>query len=153
MNLKNQKKKKLFLGRTEKLDFPELGLIGIDAKIDTGAYGCSIHCSKIEIVNENGETFLHFILLDPSHPAYNNKNFFFKEFEDRTVKNSFGQTEKRFIIRTPVLIFGKLIKTEFSLSNRGTLRFPILLGRKLLKRGFVVDVSKTDLSFKSKNIN
>lgn len=150
MKTVKKKKEKKRLGRSDKLDMPELGLFDIDVKIDTGAYSCSIHCSEIEIVEKNGEKFLHFILLDPSHPAYNNKSFYFNNFKEKRVKNSFGQAEKRFVIKTPVKIYNKMYNTEFSLSNRGNLRFPILLGRKLLKKGFIVDVSKIDLSYKKK---
>lgn len=150
MKKKGKKLEKKRLGRSDRLDFPELGLIDIDSKIDTGAYSCSIHCSKIEVVEKEGEKFLHFILLDPSHPSYNNKGFYFADFKEKKIKNSFGQAEKRFVIKTPVKIYGLLYNTEFSLSNRGNLRFPILLGRKLLKKGFLVDVSKIDLSKKNK---
>lgn len=152
MKISKKKKEKKRLGRSDKLDLPELGLLNVDSKIDTGAYSCSIHCSHIEVVEKNGENLLHFILLDPSHPAYNNKSFYFKYFKEKKVKNSFGQAEKRFVIETPVKIYNKIYNTEFSLSNRGNLRFPILLGRKLLKKGFVVDVSKIDLSFKKNKV-
>ena len=147
--IKNKREKKR-LGRSDKLDLPDLGIFGVDSKIDTGAYSCSIHCSRIEVVEKAGLTLLHFILLDPSHSAYRNKSFYFKNFKEKRVKNSFGQAERRFVIKTPIRIFGKSYNTEFSLSNRGNLRFPLLLGRKLLKKGFVVDVSKIDLSYKNK---
>ena len=150
MKIIKKKKEKKRLGRSDKLDLPELGLYDIDSKIDTGAYSCSIHCSNIEVIEKDREACLHFILLDPSHPAYNNKSFFFRDFKEKMVKNSFGQAEKRFVIRTPVKIYNKIYNSEFSLSNRGNLRFPILLGRKLLKKGFLVDVSKIDLSYKKK---
>lgn len=145
------KKEKKRLGRSDKLDLPELGLFNIDSKIDTGAYSCSIHCSNIEVTERDGKKVLHFILLDPTHPAYNNKSFYFGNYREKTIKNSFGQAEKRFVINTPVVIYNKVYHTEFSLSNRGNLRFPILLGRKLLKKGFLADVSKINLSFKKKS--
>lgn len=143
-------RKKMLLGRTDKLDLPELHLYDIDAKIDTGAYTSTIHCHQIEEVETNGETLLHFILLDPTHPSYNNKSFFVKEYREKHIKNSFGHAEKRFIIRTPVFIYDRLLTAEFSLSYRGALRYPILIGRKLLKKGFIVDVSQSDLSYINK---
>jgi len=143
-------RKKLLLGRTDKLDLPELGLYEIEAKIDTGAHSCSIHCHKIEVIQQNNENVLNFILLDPLHPAYNNKSFFLKDFFEKRVRNSFGQVEKRFIIKTPVLIYDRIINTEFSLSYRENLRYPILIGRKLLRKGFIIDVSKYNLSYTSR---
>ncbi len=134
------------LGRYDRVDLPELGLSNIHAKIDTGAYSCSLHCSKAEIVNKN----LEFILLDEEHPEFTGMKFSFKKFEQREIKNSFGEAELRFVIKTKIKIFKRLINAEFSLSNRGNLRFPVLLGRKILRQRFLIDVTKKDLSFKSK---
>ena len=53
----------------------------------------------------------------------------------------------RFVIKTKVKIFDRVIRAEFSLSNRGNLKFPVLLGRKILRHRFLIDVTKKDLSF------
>lgn len=142
---------KQVIGRYDKIDLPELHLLDLDAKVDTGAFTSAIHYHHAEIINRGGKKVLHFTLLDPSHPDYNSKSFYFEKFEERKIKNSFGDSEERFVIRTRITLFGKDYESDFSLSNRGNLKFPILLGRKLLKKGFVVDVAKTNLSFKLKN--
>jgi hypothetical protein len=93
---------------------------------------------------------LEFILLDEEHPEFTGMKFSFKKFEQREIKNSFGEAELRFVIKTKIRIFKRLINAEFSLSNRGNLKFPVLLGRKILRQRFLIDVTKKDLSFKSK---
>ena len=128
---------KTVIGRYDKIDLPEMELENIDAKIDTGADGCAIHCHHIELVPKNGKNLLHFILLDPSHPHYDNKSFYFEKYKQRSIKNSFGNSEKRFIITTSIIIFGEQRLIEFSLSDRGNLSFPILLGYKFLYRKFI----------------
>ncbi|MGK7388995.1 MAG: ATP-dependent zinc protease family protein [Candidatus Cyclobacteriaceae bacterium M2_1C_046] len=143
-------KQKLVIGRTDKIDLPELQLIDIDAKIDTGANTSAIHYHYAEVVKKEGKEFLHFSLLDPDHPNFNDKEFFVEHFKQRLIKNSFGDSELRYIIKTEIVIFGQTWETEFSLSNRGNLKFPILLGRKLLKKRFLVDVTKANLSYKKK---
>jgi hypothetical protein len=134
------------LGRYDRVDLPQLGLIDIHAKVDTGAYTCSLHCHRAEVVNGN----LEFILLDEEHPEFTGMKFMFKDFEERDIKNSFGEVEKRFIIITSIRIFDEEIITEFSLSNRGSLKFPILLGRKILRDRFLIDVKQKNLSFREK---
>lgn len=141
---------KFIIGRIDKVDLPELQLIDIDAKIDTGANTSAIHFHHAEVVEREGKEFLHFNLLDPDHPHFNDKEFFVEHFKQRLIKNSFGDSELRYIIKTEIVIFGQTWETEFSLSNRGNLKFPILLGRKLLKKSFLVDVTKSDLSYKRK---
>src|SRR5436190_5204478 len=111
------------LGRYDRVDLPQLGLKNVHAKIDTGAYTCSLHSNKAEIVNG----VLEFILLDEEHPEFTGMRFMFKDFEERDIKNSFGEVEKRFVIVTSIRIFNEEITTEFSLSNRGSLKFPILI--------------------------
>lgn len=133
------------------VDFPDLGLFEIEAKIDTGAYTSSIHCNNIkEIDLPDGQRAIHFELLDASHPAYNHKAFQFTEFTLRNVKSSFGDVQERYIIRTKISIHGQEIETEFSLSDRSDLKYPVLLGRTLLRKRFIVDVSKKNLSMKAK---
>lgn len=134
------------LGRSDRVDLPELGLSNIHAKIDTGAWTCSLHCHKAEVVNGQ----LEFILLDEEHPEFTGLKFSCKDFENRDIKNSFGEVERRFIITTSIRIFNEDITAEFSLSNRGSLKFPILIGRKILRDRFLIDVKKINLSFKEK---
>jgi hypothetical protein len=74
----------------------------------------------------------------------------FDTFEERNIKNSFGEVERRFVITTTLKIFNTEITTEFSLSNRGSLKFPILIGRKILCDRFLIDVKQKNLSFKEK---
>ena len=133
----------LILGRSDRVDLPGLGLEDILAKIDTGAYTCSLHCLRAEVIDGN----LEFVLLDEEHPEFTGVKYTFKKFDQREIKNSFGEAELRFIIKTKVKIFDQIIKTEFSLSNRGNLKFPVLLGRKILRHRFLIDVTKKDLSF------
>jgi len=136
LNMDNQKQKQI-IGRREAIDFPELGLYGITAKVDTGAYTTALHCHDIR--EENG--VLYFKLLDPSHPEYNEQEQKFTEYTQKEIKNSFGEVEKRFIIKTSIKVGRKRIKSVISLTDRGNMRYPVLIGRKLLKNRFIVDVS------------
>ena len=134
------------IGRYDRVDLPGLGLSDIHAKIDTGAYTSSLHCQKAEVVNGK----LEFILLDEEHPEFTGMQFTFDAFEERDIKNSFGDLERRFVIVTTLKIFNEEITTEFSLSNRGSLKFPILIGRKILRDRFLIDVKKRNMSFREK---
>lgn len=134
------------LGRYDRVDLPELGLYNIHAKVDTGAYTSSLHCHRAMVT----DGILEFILLDEEHPEFTGLKFSFRDFEERDIKNSFGEVERRFVIITNLKIFNEDIATEFSLSNRGSLKFPILIGRKILRNRFLIDVTKKNLSYKEK---
>lgn len=122
------------IGRREFVDFPLLNIGHVEAKIDTGAYTCAIDCNKIELKVENGKQILAFRL-------FNNVTYYIEDFTRKKIKNSFGEMEERYIIKTLVTIGKKKIKTTISLSDRGNMRYPVLIGRRLLKGKFIIDVN------------
>ena len=142
---------KKIIGRRELVNFPLLHLHGIEAKIDTGAYTSAIHCRDIqEITLADGSRIIRFQLLDPSHPQYHHQVFEFKEYSLRDIKSSFGEVQERYIIRTQIQVFEEIFEAEFSLSNRSDLKYPVLIGRTLLHRNFMVDVAKKYVARKQK---
>jgi hypothetical protein len=142
MHTVKKKRPKLLIGRREQIGFPDLGLDDVTAKIDTGAYSSAIHCHQIR--EQNG--VLYFKLLSPLHPGYKNEECSTTHFIQKEIRNSFGESETRYIIETRVRIGQRLIKSVISLSNRGTMRYPVLIGRRLLKNKFVVDVEQLNLA-------
>ena len=141
---------KITIGRIDKADFPELLLIEIDIKIDSGAYTSSIHCSNIREITINKEKFIQFKLLDPEHILYNNKEFSTKNYASKLIKSSNGISEKRFMIATEIIIFDQVFPIHLTLSERKNMKFPILLGRKFLNKKVVIDTAKKNLSYKLK---
>lgn len=138
------------IGRIDKADFPELHLQDIYIKIDTGAYTSSIHSHDIQEVEVNGEKHIEFKLLDPSYAKYKDIVFKVKNYKEKMVKSSFGAIEQRFIIKTTIVIFDQVYPIELSLSERSDMKSPILIGRKFLKKQFIVDASKKNISYKLK---
>ena len=132
------KKNKLHLiGRREYVDFPLLGVYNVEAKIDTGAYTSSIHCSEIYVTTENSKHILYFSVF-----AENQKVHRIEDFAKKKIKNSFGKQEERYVIKTLLKIGKKKIKTTVSLSDRANMRYPVLIGRKLLRGKFLIDVNQ-----------
>lgn len=122
----------------------------MDIKMDTGAYTSAIHCHKIEKKEKDGKEVLVFSLLDPSHPQYQDQEFSVEKYFEKRIKSSFGSSEKRYVIETDVMLFGQKYAIELSLSKRGEMKFPILIGRKFLMGKFIVDPSKYNLSYKKR---
>ena len=129
--MKKSKPKQL-IGRRETVDFPELGLSGIAAKIDTGAYSNTLHCRDIHVKEKK----LCFKVLGSPEKA-----ICFSEYSQKKIKNSSGEAEMRYVIKTKIKIAGRVIKSIISLADRGSMRNPVLIGRKLLRNKFIVDVS------------
>ncbi len=136
---------KKVLGRKEKITLPELGLNLVLAKIDTGAYTSSLHAEEIRIEEVAGKKLLHFKILMPNHQKFTGKTLAFESFREKKVKNSFGQAEVRYLIETKLQLAGETFRAEFTLTDRSSMKNSILLGRKILRGRFLVDVSQTNL--------
>lgn len=137
------------LGRADRVDLPGLGLKNIKAKIDTGAYSCSLHCQRAQLVDGQ----LEFVLLDEEHPEFTGMKFVFDQFEEKNFRNSSGKLERRFVIKTPLTIHGEELLAKFSLSARDSMRYPILIGRRILRGRFLIDVTKRNLSYREKKMS
>ena len=130
--------KKIIIGRAEYASFPQLGLYNINTKIDTGAYNSSIHCEKIE--EQKGQLHCYFspIAATPS------QKLVFDQYNIAVVKSSNGQTERRYKIITTIYFGNQHYPIALTLTNRGSMRYPVLIGRKFLKKRFLVDVASTN---------
>ncbi len=137
--MKDEFKNLTIIGRKEKADIPDWNIFGLDAKIDTGAYTSSLHCHHIAPTIDNK---VRFNLLDPSHSDYNEKLFELPIYKIKTVKSSNGLSEERIVIKVAIILAGKQLEAQLSLTDRSEMRYPLLIGRRLLKGLFLIDVSK-----------
>lgn len=140
---------KLIIGRKDIVSFPVFGLDNVPVKIDSGAYSSSMHCSLIQFVTNVDTPFLEVIFLDADTPGYTGKIERFYEFKRKIVKSSNGVAQERFFIKGSISLFHQTHETLFSLTERTGLRIPVLLGRRLLNKRFLIDTSKTMCSYKN----
>jgi hypothetical protein len=138
------------IGRTDFADFPELAMQDIPIKIDSGAYTSSIHSHHIIEIEEDGEKMIEFEILDPSFEQFNVKKFRTKNYKVKAVKSSNGEVEHRFFIKTNIVLFKKEYSIELSLTDRGEMKYPILIGRRFLSKKLLVNTSLKDVSFEFK---
>jgi len=59
----------------------------------------------------------------------------------KTVKSTAGNT-RRAVVEAKVVIHGKTMKAEFTIANRSNMKYGMLLGQNILKKGFLIDPSK-----------
>jgi len=135
-----KKAEKSVVGRVEKISLPELGVHSVHAKIDTGADLSSIWATNIH----EKDGVLKFKLFGKGHKHYTGEIISVRkpDYLLTKVANSFGHSELRFVVKLQVRIAGKLVRATFSLSDRSKKTYSILIGRKLLNRKFLVDVSR-----------
>jgi hypothetical protein len=101
------------------------------------------------VVHLDGKQFVSFYLVDHAQKEYDRRRFILPIHTQKTIKNSFGIAEQRFVIKTFIRLFETDFEIELTLANRSNMEFPVLLGRRILKKKFIVDVAKKHQSLKS----
>ena len=123
------------VGWRELVDLPELGLRGIPAKIDSGARTSSLHGEVIEKFERDGESFVRFAV--DLHGVRQVCEAI--HVDVRGITSSNGETQRRYVIKTPLKIGSAEFRAEISLADRSDMKFPMLVGRSSLRRRFLVD--------------
>lgn len=137
---------KLLIGRAEPIDFPMLGLEAVPAKVDTGAFRSAIHAKDLKIVTIDGTETLQGSILGGNSFHQEGVPFVTSDFRVITVENSFGHSEERYEIKLDVKIGIRTFKTSFSLADRSTKIYPVLIGRKFLNGRFLIDTTLANIN-------
>ena len=129
------------IGNVEIISLPNEEIQDVPAKIDTGADSSAIWASKVVEKDQQ----LHYVLFDKGSAFYTGKVLTTGNYQQVSIKNSFGQTEYRFKVYLKLVIGGRAIRAKFTLANRANNRYPILIGRRTLHGKFLVDVTKSPM--------
>jgi hypothetical protein len=143
---KKAKKQLALLGWREWISLPDLGVDKISAKVDTGANTSSLYATHIKVFERDGKEFAKFRV---TYGKTEKRKFSTAEAPlvgFRKIKSSSGESEVRPVIKTSVCIMGQCWKSEITLTSRQSMQFPMLLGRACLKKRFIVDPSRANLS-------
>lgn len=133
------------IGTEEWCAMDNLKIPAILARIDSGAKTSSIQATDIELIKKNNENWVRFVV----HPLRKNNDIGVickaKLIGKRFIKGSFGISEERFIIKTPITIAEETFDIELSLANRENMVFRMLLGREAMIGRYLINPSEKHL--------
>lgn len=136
------KSPKVLIGWQEWCALPTLHLPAIKAKIDTGAKTSALHASNIHPFHRQGKLYVHFTV----HPIQRTLKYetlcTAKVIDERTIKNSGGHKELRYVIMTTITLGQMTWSIEMTLTNRDPMSFRMLLGRDALKNHSLIEPGK-----------
>ncbi len=118
---------------------PDLRVDWIKAKVDTGARTSSLHAFEIE---DRGDT-VRFSVRPWQDSAADAVTVERPVHDRRVVRSSSGHEEERIVVVLTVRLQGFETDTEVTLTNRDAMGFRMLVGRELLRCGFVVDAARS----------
>lgn len=139
------------IGWREWVDLPQLGLEKVKAKVDTGARTSALHAFALHPYEKDGKQKIRFDI----HPEQHNNTLVITCEADivdkRPVTDSGGHTEERYVIETPITIAGQTWSIEITLTERENMLFRMLLGRRALRKRFIVNPARSFVTTKVKN--
>ncbi len=128
------------LGYTEFVHLPDFG-IQCYAKVDTGACTSSLHADNIETFERDGVLWVRFTVVFDNDQHTLNQICEAPVVARRKIASSNGHRSTRYIIRSYLTAAGNTWPIEISLSNRGSMKYPMLIGRQAIAGRFLVDVT------------
>jgi len=134
-----ERDKRIVLGWREWVTLPNLCLPAIKAKVDTGAKTSALHAFEVEKFRRDGLDFVRFGM----HPLQKITDLVVgceaRLIDERLVSDSGGHSEKRFVIETELVVCEYRWLVEFTLTDRDSMRFRMLLGRRAMENRAMVD--------------
>ncbi len=131
-------REKTLIGRTAEARFPSEG-VRVPVKIDTGADSSSIWASELHI---DDAYELSFVLFAKGSPYYTGYRHTTKAYKARQVRSSNGTVQIRYQVQLTVILSGRKVRGSFTLADRSSNTYPVLVGCRLLTGKFLVDVAK-----------
>lgn len=130
---------KTLIGNQEWCSLPELGVLAVKARVDSGARTSSIHAFNLKAFDRDGDEWVRFEI----HPLQNDETTIVqcehKVIDRRDVKSSSGAVENRYVIATPLRLGEQTWNIELTLTNRDAMGFRMLLGREAMGGRVIID--------------
>jgi hypothetical protein len=127
------------IGVAEYVDFPDWGVRGLSARVDTGARTSALHVENLQLLPESRVRFEVRLRRDDSDARVWVET---KVSRRSPVRSSTGQTETRIFVKAHVRLGGREQQIEVGLVDRRHMLYRMLLGRSALEGHFLVDVTK-----------
>ena len=109
------------------------------ARIDTGATTSSIHAVNIKEFERDGKKWVRFELVKANGQKVKMERPWIRQIE---VKRHGAGQQARPVVNLKIKMGPIVTTTQFSLTDRSQFKFPVLIGRSLLKGVAVVDVNR-----------
>ncbi len=133
------------IGWRELIGLPELGILQMAAKIDTGARTSALHAEDREVFARDGKRWVRFKA--PYLKGVKSRFIEAPVAVEREIKNTSGVPENRLVIRTLLMLGNHRWHIDVSLADRDAMKFDLIIGRTALKgRRILVDPARSYLS-------
>ena len=127
------------VGWREWVSLPDLGIMALMAKLDTGAKTSALHAWGRERFEMHGAAWVRFHAHAGEIEEIEAVQCAAPLTDCRWITNPGGTRERRFVITTTMGIGGESWPIELSLTDRDDLKFRMLIGREAMRGRLIVD--------------
>jgi len=131
------------IGWREWVSMPDLGIVEVKAKVDTGADNSSLHAFNIERFVEDGVDKVRFEIHPRQRKRKPSVDCVAQVVGERKVRNPGGRSELRPVIRIKLIVAGEELDALVNLTTRDEMTFRMLLGRRTVRNRFLVDPGRS----------
>ncbi len=131
------------VGWREWVSLPGLGVPWIKAKLDTGARTSSLHAFDLEEYRSGDVGMVRFGVHPWQDTAQDAVGVECPIHDRRSVRSSSGHSEERIVVLMDIVLLGRTMTAEVTLTNRDEMGFRMLIGREALRQGFIVDSARS----------
>ncbi|MRG59763.1 hypothetical protein GE115_07765 [Agromyces sp. CFH 90414] len=132
-------------GWREWASLPAIGVPWIKVKVDTGARTSALHAFDVEEFERDGEAWVRFGVQPWQNSDEDAVVVESRVHDRRHVRSSSGHVDERIVVLMDVVLLGRELTVEVTLSNRDEMGFRMLVGREALRGVFLVDPGESFL--------
>ncbi len=132
---------RMIIGHVENIDLPKLGIKQLTVRVDTGAQTSSLHVDNIQRTSIDNKPAVLFDIHPEIHDVDKKVRCTALLHDVRKVKSSNGQSEQRYVIKTPAKLGEHAWNIEITLTDRSDMTYLMLLGRQALSDHFYIDAA------------
>ena len=131
------------IGWRERVSFPEFGVVGVKAKVDSGAQTSSIHAFRPRFSQKDDGEWVSFEVHPRRRSRKDAVRVSAKVLTHRWIRSSNGKRELRPVIVTTMTLGGETFEAEMTLANRHLMAYRMILGRSAMRGRFTIDPGKS----------
>ncbi len=127
------------------MQLPDVDIPWVKAKLDTGARTSSLHAYAVTPFTREGVEWVRFRVRPWQESIENEVVVECPVHDRRRVRSSSGHVQERFVVVMRIVLVGREVLAEVTLSNRDQMGFRMLIGREALRHGFDVSSARSFL--------
>ncbi|WP_436407427.1 ATP-dependent zinc protease family protein [Agromyces litoreus] len=132
-------------GWREWVRLPQADVEWIKAKLDTGARSSALHAFELEEFRRDDVDWVRFGIHPWQDVDADATVVELPVHDRRIVKSSTGHAQERLVVLMDLVLLGREVRAEVTLTNRDEMGFRMLVGREALRNGFLVDAGRSFL--------